>query len=122
MKKLVPLSLAVVLVSCLLFVTGASAKVAETQTFKGMVESVSLASDVKSGNISEITAVDSKGQKMIFAVRSGIGIEVSGRDRLATLKSLDIGDKVIIEYTMTKEGVNKVTAIECNKPRDKKSY
>ena len=122
MKKSILALLTVLSASCLLFITGASAKVAETQTFKGTVESVSFASDAKSGNISEITAVDSKGQNMVFTARSGIGVTVSGSDRLTTLKNLAIGDKVIIEYTTAKEGINKVMTIECSKPRDRKGY
>jgi len=97
----------------------AYSKPLETQTFKGSVESIALPSGMSSGNKAELTAVDHKGQRVTFEARSGQGVDVTGTDRAISLKEVNIGDKVIIEYTITKYGSRKITAMECSKPRRK---
>ena len=84
----------------------------ETKTFTGKIESVSICSKTSCGNQSEIVAVDAKGQKITFVVRSGIAVTVGIGERLFTLKELKKGSNVIIEYITNKNGINKAINIE----------
>jgi hypothetical protein len=84
----------------------------ELKTFEGKVDSLSICKDVLCGNMSEIVVVDADGQKMTFAVRNGIGVAVSGKNRLVTLKDIKDGEEVILEYITSKVGAKKVMTIE----------
>jgi hypothetical protein len=49
---------------------------------------------------------------MRFTIRTGIGVTVSGKERLATLKSLGAGDVVNLDYIENRDGTYKVMNIE----------
>jgi tetratricopeptide (TPR) repeat protein len=88
-------------------------KPGETQTFTGTVAEILFNSDPTYGNRSEIMAIDDKGQKISFIVRTGLSISSSSNsEKTYTLKTLKKGDNVTIEYTTNREGLNKVMTIK----------
>jgi hypothetical protein len=87
----------------------------EMQTFTGKVGSLTICTDPYCGNRSEIVVVDAKGNKMTFAVRTGIGVTVLSSDKLGSLKDLMKGDIVTIEYIINKDGTNKAMTIFATK-------
>jgi hypothetical protein len=119
MKKILLVLFTFVFVSSFCFAEEASTTVKKTgskpatiQTFTGKVESLVIGSDPMIGNRSEIVLVDGKGQKMTFAVRSGIGVYSASSERLLTLNDIKVKDTVVVEYLTDRDGINKVQTIE----------
>jgi len=116
MKKILLALLAFTFASSFCFAQQVSAPVSqvapkpvETKTFTGKVESVSLADSTK-GIKSEIVAVDEKGQKLTFAVRTTATItDKDGKS--ITLGKIAKDNKVVIEYT-TKKDTNRAKSIK----------
>jgi hypothetical protein len=116
MKKILFALFAVAFVSSLCFaqqptapVSQAAPKPVETKTFTGKVESVSLADSTK-GTKSEIVAVDEKGQKLTFVVRTTATINDKDGKSI-TLGKIAKDIKVVIEYT-TKKDTNRAKSIK----------
>jgi hypothetical protein len=112
MKKTI-LILSVCIALCLMFsAVRVFAEYEDLRTIKGKIESILLGGGPLSGNKSEIVVIDEKGQQVRFTVRTGIGVTVSGKDKLTSLKNLVSGDTVSMEYIKNRDGTNKVMSIE----------
>ncbi len=112
MKKLIPVLL-VCAVLCLYFLAKETvAKPPAIQKLIGIVNSVSINPDPMRGNSSLISITPDEGQKMDFEVNTGIGVTMGESDKSISLRQIEVGDKVAVEYIVTKGGVNRVTLME----------
>ncbi|MCX5667308.1 MAG: hypothetical protein NTY34_03230 [Candidatus Omnitrophica bacterium] len=110
-KMLLALSISMLL-GYIFFAGEASTAPSDLQTVRGTVESISIGSDPLAGNKSEIVIIDGQGQQMRFTIRTGIGVTISGREKLTSLKNLSAGDIVIMDYIKNRDGTNKAMTIE----------
>jgi hypothetical protein len=84
----------------------------ETKTISGEVVSIKISSAIGVGNKSEIVIRDEDGKKIEFIVRTGIGVTVSGTDKLISLKNIKVGEMVIMDYMILSTGEKKVLSID----------
>jgi tetratricopeptide (TPR) repeat protein len=85
----------------------------EIQTFTGTIAEILFNNDPMHGNRSEIIAIDDKGQKTSFIVRTGISVSsTSGGEKTYILKTLRKGDMVTIDYTTNREGLHRAMTIK----------
>jgi hypothetical protein len=80
-----------------------------TNTFAGTVDSIEqpgLGQGVKNG----VTVIDGKGEKMSFTLTPGMNM-ISKDGKPTFVRDLRTGDKIIVEYSVTKGGVNKAMSI-----------
>jgi len=111
-KKMLLVLPVLALLGYIFFANKASTEYNDLPSVRGTIESISLGDDPLSGNKSEIVLVDQKGQRMQFSVRTGIGVDVAGKDNLISLKKLKPGDMITVEYIKNRNGTNKVMSIE----------
>lgn len=84
--------------------------VLESKAFEGTVDELRVRAPLE-GTRFEIVVVSKKGQKIDFVVPSGIAV-MTRDGRMIPPKRLKKGDKVVIEYTTTKQGgLNRVMSI-----------
>ena len=83
--------------------------VVESMTFKGTLEIISKP-DIDQGSRYKIIAVDNSGNKTDFFLVPGLSItEYSGN--IIPMKDLHPGDKIVLEYTISKSGAKKALSI-----------
>lgn len=113
MKKAFLVLSAILFMSPFCFAQETSATVSQTvresKTFKGKVDSVSLPDPTKETKL-EIVVKDDHGQTMNFVITSGIFISTPDGKIMAP-KKIKEADRVIVEYTTTKLGINRVLSI-----------
>ena len=83
--------------------------VLESKTFKGKVDSIILpgsGDEVRR----EIVVIDDQGGKMNFVLTSGIGVYTKDWEVLS-LKKIKPGDRVVVEYTTNKTGMDRAMSI-----------
>jgi ABC-type oligopeptide transport system substrate-binding subunit len=85
-------------------------KPVEIKTFTGKVDSVVIG-DIAKKTVSEIVALDEKGQKLSFVVRPSTSI-LAKDGKAVTLNEIKKDNKVTIEYTTSAAGTNKAKSIQ----------
>ena len=80
---------------------------------QGKVESVSMA-DAMKGTKSEIVLVDDMGKKWTFGVQSTTTIWDANVQPI-TLDKIKVDDKVMVKYSVNKEGMNEAQSISLMK-------
>ena len=85
-------------------------EIIQSQAFKGKVDSFVLSDSVN--NIKrEVVVINSRGQRMNFVLTSGISVYDQALQPF-TLKRIKPGDKVLVEYTISKkDGSNRAISI-----------
>ena len=80
-----------------------------SMTFKGTISSITEPG-VAQGLKYEITAVDDKGNERTFSLIPGLSI-MDYNAQIIPIKGLRPGDKIIVEYVISKSGVNRAMSI-----------
>ena len=123
MKKTLLALLSVMFVSSLCFAQQPSApasqdapKLLETKTFAGKVEWVTLG-DPANKNSSRITVVDESGKSLSLELKTATATTaattITGKDGNAiTLDAIARDSKVVVEYAVSKKGINKAKSIK----------
>ncbi len=83
--------------------------VLESKTFKGKVDSIILPGSANEAR-REIVVTDDQGGKMNFVLTSGIGVYTKDWEVLS-LKKIKPGDRVAVEYTTNKTGMDRAISI-----------
>ena len=91
-------------------VESSSSSVVVSQTFQGSVQSIEK-SDPTEGSKIEITVVNEQGGAMSFVVTRGIGVANTAGDPMP-FNEVKEGDKVEVEYAVTKGGVTRALTIK----------
>lgn len=81
----------------------------ESITFKGTIDSITEPGIVQ-GLKYEITAVDDKGNRKTFSLIPGLSI-IDYNGQIKPIKDLQPGDKIVVEYVISKAGVNRAMSI-----------
>ncbi len=102
--------IAIVSLGAISFAQQPSSHPAVFKTCKGEVESISVANP-KGGTPAEITVLDAEGQMIKFVVKPSTAISDED-DSIPSIDKIGEEDKVIIEYTTTKEGMNVAESIK----------
>jgi hypothetical protein len=86
------------------------ATILQSQAFKGQIQEIILPDSFK-GVKHEVSVVNDRGTKMNFILPAGIGIYGPNWEVL-NLKKIQLGDRVLIEYTTNKKGdVNRAISV-----------
>jgi hypothetical protein len=80
-----------------------------SMTFTGKLYSISQP-DAAQGTKHEITVIADKGEKKTFSLIPGLSITDS-KEQIIPLKDLRPEDKLVVEYTISKAGVNRALSI-----------
>jgi hypothetical protein len=80
-----------------------------SMTFTGKLDSISQPDTVQ-GIKSEITVIDDKGEKKTFSLIPSLSI-TDNNGQIIPIKNLRPGDKLVVEYTISKAGVNRALSI-----------
>jgi hypothetical protein len=117
MKKTFLVLSAILFISPFCFAQETSAPVSQTvlesKTFVGKVGSVSLSDSIE-GTRFEIAVENDQGQTMNFVITPGISITTSA-GKIVAPKKIKEADRVTVEYTTTKLGINRALSITIEK-------
>ncbi len=80
-----------------------------SMTFTGKLDSITQP-NITQGIRQEITVVDDKGEEKTFSLVPSLSI-TNDSGKIIPLKDLRPGDKLVVEYTISKAGVNRALSI-----------